>query len=167
MKNTKTTSATPKKRVSSTSKKAKNAIRAEIRAYFAPSIREFEGAKSALDGMKYQADFANCGYSNKRRFSDYQKAAYLVDGGDFACYYNDQRVMLGKIYGKKKVEEWSGDKVHETYKHLIAREYDAMLREREKRANSPKKPRTKPTTKKVTVRKPLTRTAKAKTTKKK
>lgn len=40
--------------------------------------------------------------------------------------------MLGKIYGKDNVKNWSGDKVHNTYKHLIGREYAAMLRERNK-----------------------------------
>ena len=53
--------------------------------------------------------------------------------------------MLGKIYGKEKVEKWDGEKRHEVYRHLVAREYDAMNREeaakkdKAKRARSVKK----------------------------
>lgn len=70
-------------------------------------------------------------YSQGRGKSDWEKGKELVNGGCFACYYSDQRVMLRKIYGDK-VDDWSGNKVHETYSNLIGREYAAMLRERKK-----------------------------------
>ena len=85
-----------------------------------------------MDNMKRDADAYDGGYLSRYPKSDYTKGAGLVDGGCFACYYDDQRVMLGKIYGKDNVKNWSGDKVHNTYKHLIGREYAAMLRERNK-----------------------------------
>ena len=118
-------------RPKSTTTKAKNIIRSEIRGYYSPS---FKGEwRSALDNMKRDADAYDGGYLSRYPKSDYIKGAGLVDGGCFACYYDDQRVMLGKIYGKDNVKNWSGDKVHNTYKHLIGREYAAMLRERNKR----------------------------------
>ena len=112
----------------SNSKKAKKIIRDEIRVYFKP--REY-GVRSTVDAMKKDAD----AYNNGRRSwqSNYNKGAGLVDAGALACYYDDQRVMLGKIYGRANVNKWSGSKVHNTYKHLIGREYDAMLREKRKR----------------------------------
>lgn len=119
------------RKVYSTTKKAKNIIRSEIRGYYSPSRRG--GGKSSLDNMKLDADAYNAGWLNKYKPSDYQKGAALVDGGCFACYYHDQRKFLSKIYGKKKVDSWENDKVHNTYKHLIGREYDAMLREKNKK----------------------------------
>ena len=41
--------------------------------------------------------------------------------------------MLNKIYGKQTVDKWRNEKVHETYGSLIGREYNAMLRERERK----------------------------------
>lgn len=114
----------------SNTRKAKNVIRSEIKAYFRPS--EY-GVRSSLDAMKKDADAYNGGDSPRVRHSDYQKGAGLVDGGALACYYDDQKKMLRRIYGKG-VDGWSGKKTHETYRHLIGREYDAMLREREKRS---------------------------------
>jgi len=112
----------------SNSKKAKEIIRSEIRGYFKP--HEY-GVRSTVDAMKQDAD----AYNNGRRGwqSNYSKGAGLVDAGSLACYYNDQRKMLGKIYGAEKVKDWSGDKVHNTYRHLIGREYDAMLQEQNKK----------------------------------
>lgn len=118
--------------ISSTSKKAKGIIRSEIKAYFNP--REY-GTRSSIDAMKRDADAYNNG--TNRWQSNYNKGAGLVDAGSLACYYDDQRVMLGKIYGKEKVKNWDGNKVHATYRHLIGREYDAMLREKAKK--KPKK----------------------------
>ena len=115
----------------STSKAAKSVIRSEIRRYY--SGRSYGTRTSVLDNMKANADAYNCGDSEKVRHSDYQKGAGLVDGGDLACYYSDQKKMLRKIYGKS-VDDWSGEKTHATYRHLIGREYDAMLREREKKS---------------------------------
>lgn len=116
--------------IRSNSTKAKNVIRAEIRNYYKP--HEF-GVRSTVDAVKKDADAYNNNRSTKVRQSNYQKGAGLVDAGCFAVYHSDQRVMLGKIYGKKKVETWDGDKVHNTYKHLIGREYEAMLNERRKK----------------------------------
>ena len=117
-----------KKAIRSDSKQAKNIIRKEIGLFYSPSAI---GGRSTLQNMKNDADAGNGGYQKKRCTSDYQKAAYMVDGGSFACYYDDQAKMLSKIYGKEKVSSWSGDKIHETYKHLIAREYTSMIREDE------------------------------------
>lgn len=118
-------------KIHSNSKKAKGIVRAEIRAYFRP--KEY-GVRSSVDAMKQDADAYNCGDSyTRKRHSDYQKGAGLVDGGGLACYYHDQAKMLGKIYGKKKVDSWSGNKIHSTYRHLIGREYSAMLQEKARR----------------------------------
>ena len=117
----------------STTKQAKNIIRSEIRGYYSPKRKS--GGKSALSNMKRDADSYDGGYLSRYPKSDYTKGAGLVDGGCFACYFDDQRVMLGKIYGKKVVENWSGDKVHNTYKHLIGREYAAMLNEQKRKTN--------------------------------
>lgn len=118
----------------SNSKKAKGIIRSEIKTYF--NAREY-GTRSSLDAMKKDADAYNCADAPRVRHSDYQKGAGLVDGGALACYYDDQKKMLRRIYGKS-VDDWSGKKTHETYRHLIGREYDAMLREREKRPTATK-----------------------------
>ena len=40
--------------------------------------------------------------------------------------------MLSKIYGKDNVSKWSMEKKHNTYRHLIGREYSSMLEERKK-----------------------------------
>ncbi len=118
--------------IHSNSKKAKGIIRREIKTYFRPS--EYgKGVRTSLDAMRADANAYNCGDGNHRRHTDYQKGAGLVDGGALACYYSDQAKMLEKIYGKKKVETWSGNKIHNTYKHLVGREYSAMLAERAKR----------------------------------
>lgn len=124
--------STPAKRsapISSNSKKAKNVIRAEIRTHYKP--HEY-GVRSTVDAVKKDADAYNNGDSHKRWHSNYTKGAALVDAGCFGSP-RQQREMLGKIYGKKKVETWDGDKVHNTYKHLIGREYDAMLNEKRKK----------------------------------
>ncbi len=83
--------------------------------------------------MKRDADAYDGGYISRWPKTDYTKGAALVDGGCFACYYNDQRKMLNKIYGKRNVDTWDNQKIHNTYKHLIGREYAAMLREKDRR----------------------------------
>ena len=113
-------------RPKSTTLKAKSIIRREIASYYAPSMR---GGKSTLSNMKSDAD----SYSAGRGTSDWNKGKELVNAGCFACYYDDQRKMLSKIYGKKNVESWSGQKVHDTYGNLIGREYASMLKEHKKR----------------------------------
>ena len=111
----------------STTKKAKSIIRGEIKSYFSPKMKG--GGKSALDNM--QAD-ANA-YSAGKGISDWNKGRELVNAGCFACYYHDQAKMLSKIYGKKNVDKWSGDKIHNTYSNLIGREYSSMLSERKRK----------------------------------
>ena len=111
----------------STSKKAKSIIRGEIKGYYSPSSTGY--GKSALMNMKGDAD----SYSAGRGTSDWNKGKELVNAGCFACYYDDQRKMLSKIYGKKNVDKWDGQKVHNTYGNLIGREYAAMLRESKKK----------------------------------
>lgn len=93
------------------------------------------GKRTRLQRMKAQADFANCGKQNRGypQPTDYNKARYLVDSGFYRCYYSDQAEFLSKIYGKENVAKWDGNKIHSTYSHLIAREYDSMLREKTKR----------------------------------
>ena len=164
----------------STTKEAKQVIRNEIKAYFNP--REY-GVRSTVDAMKKDAEAYNA--DRRGRVSDYEKGAALVDAGSLACYYSDQKEMLGKIYGKDNVKNWDGDKIHSTYKHLIGREYNAMLTEQEqKKAERKAKAalkkavqkeqtakrkaarKAKTTVKKATAPKPKT-TAKAKTAKKK
>lgn len=110
----------------STTKKAKSIIRNEMLSYF--PAREY-GVRTRLDAMKKDADA--CSYGKNK--SDWGKGKELVNAGCCACYYNDQRKMLSKIYGKKNVDKWNGNKVHETYGNLIGREYASMLREREKK----------------------------------
>ena len=117
----------------STTKAAKGIIRSEIKHYYSPSRKG--GGRSALANMQRDADAYDGGFLSRYPKTDYTKGAGLVQAGCFACYFSDQRVMLGKIYGKDNVEKWSGDKVHETYKHLIGREYEAMLNEQKRKAN--------------------------------
>lgn len=47
--------------------------------------------------------------------SNFVKGKALVNAGCCAVYYDDQRKMLSKIYGKKNVDNWDGQKVHDTY----------------------------------------------------
>ena len=115
----------------STTKKAKEIIRKEIKTFYSPKYKG--GGKSALSNMKLDADAYNCGDHQRYKHSDQQKGASLVDGGCFACYYSDQAKMLEKIYGKDKVKTWDGNKIHAVYRGLIGREYGAMLREQEKK----------------------------------
>lgn len=119
----------------SNSKKARGIVRSEIRSHYSPNV--VGSGRSTLANMKADAESA---YTPGRDVnSDYGKGAKLVDRGAFASSRNDKRKMLGKIYGQKRVEEWSGDKVHNTYKHLIGREYASMLREHENRKPMPRK----------------------------
>lgn len=122
-----------KRVVKSTTKKARGIIRNEALSRFSTDYGGYDDKLTRLQRMKKQADSANAG-SNKRWVSDYNKAKYLVDTGYYRCYYSDQAEFLSKIFGKKTVDKWEGDKIHGTYSHLIAREYDAMLREKEKSA---------------------------------
>lgn len=122
----------------STTKKAKQIIRNEVLSVFSKDYGyDKNDNRTRLQRMKDQADSANAGWSKGRypQPSDYNKAKYLVDGGCYRCYFNDQAEFLGKIYGKKNVEKWDGMKIHNTYSHLIGREYSKMLEEKRKRVN--------------------------------
>lgn len=119
----------------STTKTAKKTIRNEVLSVFSRDYGYDENDKrTRLQRMKSQADSANAGRPNKGypQPTDYHKAKYLVDGGFYRCYYSDQAEFLSKIYGKDNVAKWDGNKIHSTYSHLIAREYNAMLREQKK-----------------------------------
>ena len=113
----------------STTKKAKKIIRDEIKGYYGDDSENRTYGRDFLRNMQEDANSCSAG----RVTSDWNKGKELVNAGCFACYYDDQRKMLSKIYGKKNVDKWDGDKVHNTYGNLIGREYSAMLREREKR----------------------------------
>ena len=104
----------------STTSKAKSLIRGEIKHRYSPSATGY--GRSTVTNMKHDAE---SGWAN------------LVDSGNFRCYYDDQAKFLSKIYGKKNVDKWSGQKIHNTYKHLIGREYASMVRESQK--TKPKK----------------------------
>ena len=113
------------RKIHSNSKKAKGIIRREMLSYFSP--KEY-GTRSRLLAMKKDADAYNGG--RRGRVSNYEKGAGLVDAASLAIY--DQDRMLSKIYGKKKVLSWDMEKRHNTYRHLIGREYSAMLQEKDK-----------------------------------
>lgn len=116
----------------STTKKAKSMIRGEIKSFYSSSMNGHPRNRPAILNMKVDADSYNAGLYRNQTASDYLKGAGLVDGGCFRCYYSDQAEFLAKIYGKKNVEKWNGDKIHNTYKHLIGREYASMLKEYQK-----------------------------------
>ena len=114
----------------STTKAAKSIIRNEMDGYYSPESRPDYGGKSTIENMTIDGNSATDGdYMYRGYVSPYRKAAALVDGGCFACYYSQQSKMLGKIYGQENVESWTGHKIHSTYRHLIGREYAAMIRE--------------------------------------
>lgn len=110
----------------STTLKAKSLIRGEIKHRYSQSYDSAYKESSVLN-MKRDADAYNGGTYGRYPVSDYKKGSALVDAGCFRCYYSDQAQFLSKIYGKKNVEKWSGQKIHNTYKHLIGREYASML----------------------------------------
>ena len=110
----------------STTKKSKSIIRSEIRRYYGHGREKEYGVKTPIEAMSKDAN----SYSEGRGKSDWNKGKELVNAGCFACYYNDQKQMLSKIYGKRNVDNWSGEKIHNTYGNLIGREYASMLRER-------------------------------------
>jgi hypothetical protein len=113
----------------STTVKAKKIIRSEIHGYYSPKNRPDYSGNTTAQNVALDAQ---SGWHNGIPNTDYHKGANLVDSGCFACYYNDQRKMLGQIYGKDNVEKWDGQKVHQTYKHLIAREYTNMRKDENK-----------------------------------
>ncbi len=97
----------------STTNKAKSIIRREISGYDWNAKR----IQSQINNFrKYDRDVVN-GYTGGKK---------LVEGGSFACYFNQTDNMLNKIYGKNNVANWSDDKKWNTYKHLISREVDSI-----------------------------------------
>lgn len=116
----------------STTKEAKRIIRKEIDSYYGHGREKEYGVKTSLEAMQKDAN----SYSAGRGTSDWNKGRELVNAGCFACYYSDQSKMLSKIYGKKNVEKWDGQKIHNTYANLIGREYSKMLSERRKKGGN-------------------------------
>lgn len=113
----------------STTKGSKKIIRSEINRYYGRGHEKEYGVKTAVEAMQIDAN----SYSAGRGTSDWNKGRELVNAGCFACYYDDQRIMLNKIYGKRNVDKWDGQKIHDTYASLIGREYAQMLKERNRR----------------------------------
>lgn len=124
-----------KKKINSNSKASRKTIWDEIRAFFKP--HEY-GVRSTLSAVRMDAEAGKYSLSRSQQGSDYYKGRHLVDTGNLACYYDDQRKMLRKIYGRQ-VEDWSGNKVHNTYAHLIGREYDRAIRAEKAKKNKRKK----------------------------
>lgn len=118
----------------STTKAAKQIIRKEMLGYFSSSDY---GVRSNFDAIRSQVEATTAGDYRFRNTTDWDKCKKLVDDGFFAVYYDDQAKMLSKIYGKK-VENWTGHKIHETYSNLIGREYAAMLREKKTKSQKKK-----------------------------
>lgn len=109
----------------STTKQAKSYIRNHMLSHF--DAKDY-GVRSRLDAMKMDADSASAGYKN---IGPYQKGKKLAEAGSFAISYHDQKQMLSRVYGKSNVSKWSDDKAFKTYTHLIGREYDSMLNEKQ------------------------------------
>ena len=110
----------------STNKKAKKIIRNEMLSYF--PAKEY-GVRTRLQAMKKDAEACSYGHGK----TDFIKGKELVNAGCCAVYYDHQAKMLSKIYGKKNVDKWSGQKIHNTYGNLIGREYAQMIRESKKK----------------------------------
>lgn len=114
--------------IRSNSKKAKEIIKSEIRNYYGNDPDNYKYGKNYIKNMKEDAEAA----SLPKHYSDQAKGKHLVEIGNFAAYYDDERKMLGKIYGKKNVEKWTNTKVHNTYGNLIGREYASLLKQSKK-----------------------------------
>jgi hypothetical protein len=105
-----------KKSSHSNSRRAKKIIRSWMFSSFAGKTKE----------KKLKAMEANVSDPSIR--DDYRKGQDLVNSGNFDCYTSDARGDLKKIYGRK-VKDWDADKVWNTYRHLISREYASMNEE--------------------------------------
>lgn len=109
----------------STTKKAKSLIRGEITHFYG---NQMTGTKRRpISIMREDADNYNAGRLPREKLTDAQKGAGLVDAGCFRIYADDQKEFLGQFYGKSAVSRWSGTKCHQVYRHLIGREYAAIL----------------------------------------
>ena len=100
----------------SNSKPAREAIQREIASFYPDEEAGDYGVKTGIEAMNKDAEAYGGGYN------DWQKGAALVDAGNFRVYHNDQANFLRGIYGDK-VDKWDGEKIHNTYKSLIGREY--------------------------------------------
>lgn len=98
-------------KIASNSLKAKKIIRDEIKSYDWNAKR-----------LKKQIDDFMTYPRHSRPASAYQAGKKLVEGGCFACYYNQCDDMLNKIYGKDNVKKWNDQKKWDTYMHLVSRE---------------------------------------------
>lgn len=126
---------TSKYKPKSTTIKAKKIIRAEMKAYYGGDDYGNRASKDYIENMKIDAEACS---GHIPYYSDWKKGKELVNVGCFACYYDQQRKILNKIYGKRTVDKWDGSKVHDTYGSLIGREYASELRKREKQKNKDK-----------------------------
>ena len=100
-------------KIISNSNKAKRIIRSEIKSCYTK-----KGLKDEVKGL--------IGWGGV--YTPYQAGAKMVQGGCFGAYYSDTDKMLSKIYGKRNVAKWSNEKKWNTYRHLIARETDSIIR---------------------------------------
>lgn len=118
----------------STTKEAIKLIRDEINDNFDPSGYDPKyNLKTPLDVMHLEAESYSQG-KGYEMYSDWTKGSRLVEGGAFRIYYDDQADFLKQIYGDS-VKNWSNDKIYNTYKSLIGREYARMLREQNNKKN--------------------------------
>lgn len=109
----------------STTKEARKLIAEEIRYMYGYGLSVT--IQEALKTMHQDANNYHGGLYPWINLSDYTKGAALVDAGCFRCYHQDQAQFLKLIYGES-VENWDGQKIHETYKHLIGREYASLIK---------------------------------------
>ena len=93
-------------------KEVKNRIREHILDFYT-----MEELKSNIEGLDY------VGYTT------YAKAQYMVQGGCFLVYYVNIKDFLNGLGINPNNKEYSDEKSWELYKHLIAREVEAMLKE--------------------------------------
>lgn len=127
------TTGQPQERHLSATKEARKIVRDEIKSYFAPSQTGY--GKSTLDNMKEAAESAA---DPRYHVTDWAKGANLAQVGCFAIDFVDEQKMLEKLFGKQTVEKWNDDKIHNTYKNLIGKEYSIMLKERESKKREKK-----------------------------
>lgn len=116
----------------STTKEAKQLIRAEIFATYTTSNKTYTDATEAeiieaIQNMKADADAYNCNEHPSKQFSDWAKGAKLVGATNFRIWFDDIAEFLEKIYGAS-VHDWSMDKAFKTYASLIGREYAQLVR---------------------------------------
>ena len=92
-------------------KEVKNKIREHILDFYT-----MEELKSNIEGLDY------VGYTT------YARVQYMVQGGSFLCYYTSVKDFLNGLEINPNNKEYSDEKSWELYKHLIAREVEAMLK---------------------------------------